>query len=1121
MSNKNHTNNHITEPSKTLTNNQNAAAKPLPLPSRNEIITRENSDQTKTENNEEGLAALVNNIDAANNQDQYDDQNNQYEYDQNESKTIGNFLQKLRIIVTKIWSPVYSHGKSIIAGIKKLSAGRNLFWKFVKTIQSFCTLKFDDEINQTNESDNVNDYIDVSKKYDKELSQIETQPKSENLSAQKTDEIATDTKQINVTENHNNNPSTPFSSNLYGNDDEIYEGTSWRDMLVKSAVIAVTLLLLVAAYIGIRSIINPQTTDNIAVNEPENLPNEKINNDTNSAENKLFEPANSKTENTSAANKNLPETSPPTTQNKNVNYTNNNSNHEVAPAISYANPSIVNNNTNTTETKNEIQNNTTPKPQEPPQTSNDIFSANSSSLNSTIANSPIANPASANSAPANPAIENNPIGNTINEPANNSPFANTASATAPPVDASFDNVFAGFPSANSEVPPVAPTGNNSPFDNNSSAAFPTTFPAAFPADNTSEIKNVKNVTSTNNTTNTPDTTPPLNNPPLDNSQPETNKIVLAGGAVNEKDQKKNTTEKKSTDKSKEKKVAKSTENFNINPNAEMVPLGNNNNPISVANNQNTKKQTLDNKNSAAKKTPETQKKTVDKKSDPVKIASVPMETLPVTDSKPNSLSDTDSVLRVPPQDYNLTPASNSNPNPNLNKSAVANTSTPDKKNAQPISVTKNKDPLSIVPDSTIQPRFTEATPPVLAKNDALSEIKYTSDMGALPTTITTESKPLIPTSGDVAPLKNVQPTTAFNAEPTVRIPLESPAAQAKNSDKVIPVAPNNTNKNPEPNPNNLTATQPTLLFDNPATNIRNENSNKPNDNTANAKLFVETKNPATTSTPNQLENTLPMPVPINSDNAQVNTLSALLPSNVAGSAVLPDETLRELETLQDNAPAVIADGNPSYRHLPSPSNPAAVQIKNSAKVLSSGASASVYRGELDREITKSPENAELYTVKTGDTYMSICDNYYGTGLLYRALAVHNRNRGAAWIPVEGSQIEIPTADYLRTNYANVLARNNRYGTRLNNTTTSTSTSAAQTQPNTNTATIKKSTGTTYTVRQGDSVFKIAQEQLKDTARWRDIIRYNSDKLQSARDLKPGMEIILPTSTAAGYIPNAH
>lgn len=56
-------------------------------------------------------------------------------------------------------------------------------------------------------------------------------------------------------------------------------------------------------------------------------------------------------------------------------------------------------------------------------------------------------------------------------------------------------------------------------------------------------------------------------------------------------------------------------------------------------------------------------------------------------------------------------------------------------------------------------------------------------------------------------------------------------------------------------------------------------------------------------------------------------------------------------------------------------------------------------------------------------------------------------------------------------------------------------------------------GVRYIVQEGDTVFRLATDKLKDSTRWREILAMNEDRLQSVRDLKPGMEILLPVETA--------
>jgi nucleoid-associated protein YgaU len=56
-------------------------------------------------------------------------------------------------------------------------------------------------------------------------------------------------------------------------------------------------------------------------------------------------------------------------------------------------------------------------------------------------------------------------------------------------------------------------------------------------------------------------------------------------------------------------------------------------------------------------------------------------------------------------------------------------------------------------------------------------------------------------------------------------------------------------------------------------------------------------------------------------------------------------------------------------------------------------------------------------------------------------------------------------------------------------------------------------GIRYIVQEGDTVFRLATDKLKDSTRWREILAMNEDRLQDVRDLRPGMEILLPVETA--------
>ena len=120
--------------------------------------------------------------------------------------------------------------------------------------------------------------------------------------------------------------------------------------------------------------------------------------------------------------------------------------------------------------------------------------------------------------------------------------------------------------------------------------------------------------------------------------------------------------------------------------------------------------------------------------------------------------------------------------------------------------------------------------------------------------------------------------------------------------------------------------------------------------------------------------------------------------------------------------------------------------------------------------------------------MTISDKFYGTSLLYRALARHNQTLGIDWRPAEGVAIEIPTADYLRTHYGETADQQQRYLE-------------------------SQQAAVRYIVQEGDTIFRLATDKLRDSTRWREIYALNRDRLQDVRDLKPGMEILLPVETA--------
>lgn len=190
-------------------------------------------------------------------------------------------------------------------------------------------------------------------------------------------------------------------------------------------------------------------------------------------------------------------------------------------------------------------------------------------------------------------------------------------------------------------------------------------------------------------------------------------------------------------------------------------------------------------------------------------------------------------------------------------------------------------------------------------------------------------------------------------------------------------------------------------------------------------------------------------------------LQELLPSS---SGTDQDSMWSEIASLETSTPMPVrAVAAPAYRNE-----------------RADGERGMTFQNRIDSEIKRSPSETKTYTVQQGDTYMTISDQFYGTSLLYTALAAHNQQLGIGWRPTEGVVIEVPTTEYLRTHYS-------------------------ETKP----LLVAQSSSVRYIVQEGDTVFRLATDKLQDSTRWREIYAINSDRLQNVRNLKPGMEILLP------------
>ncbi|MDR3183126.1 MAG: LysM peptidoglycan-binding domain-containing protein [Planctomycetaceae bacterium] len=224
---------------------------------------------------------------------------------------------------------------------------------------------------------------------------------------------------------------------------------------------------------------------------------------------------------------------------------------------------------------------------------------------------------------------------------------------------------------------------------------------------------------------------------------------------------------------------------------------------------------------------------------------------------------------------------------------------------------------------------------------------------------------------------------------------------------------------------------------------------------------------------------------------EMKSLEGLLPGKETAetekTGTVP--AMDSLPPLRDAPQAVYVSANPAYRRAEV--SPLRLEPAVSETKLFSEEGGKTFKKRMKELIQRSPESTEQYTVQQGDTYLTISDRFYGTSLLYTALAVHNRKLNAGWQPAEGAVIEVPPAEFLQAEYANVINRQER---RLN----------AQTA----------SQGIRYVVQDGDTLLGLAMDKLHNSARWHEILAMNTDRLSDPRDLKPGMEILIPAESVS-------
>lgn len=241
-----------------------------------------------------------------------------------------------------------------------------------------------------------------------------------------------------------------------------------------------------------------------------------------------------------------------------------------------------------------------------------------------------------------------------------------------------------------------------------------------------------------------------------------------------------------------------------------------------------------------------------------------------------------------------------------------------------------------------------------------------------------------------------------------------------------------------------------------------------------------------------------MSVPLNPNDPASNQLLDLLPSS--GETKF---TVGQIVPVSDAPAPSFAAGNGKYRRTRRSETPTEIREGVQANQTRGGSASGArsFRQLFSEEVKNSPAETRQYTVKEGDTYLTICEKEYDTTLLYSALAVHNRQRGATWKPTPGTVIELPPADFLRTNYEEVLSRSRNSGA-----TRRTPQGAARGPL------AGAESGIRYVAQEGDTVFKIALDRLRDSNRWQEVLAMNSEKVRNAYEPLPaGTEILLPAT----------
>ncbi len=138
-----------------------------------------------------------------------------------------------------------------------------------------------------------------------------------------------------------------------------------------------------------------------------------------------------------------------------------------------------------------------------------------------------------------------------------------------------------------------------------------------------------------------------------------------------------------------------------------------------------------------------------------------------------------------------------------------------------------------------------------------------------------------------------------------------------------------------------------------------------------------------------------------------------------------------------------------------------------------------------------------YEVQPNDSFWTISEKLYGTGAYFRALAEYNGGKVANQNQLQvGQVIAAPDVAELEQKHAALCPKpEHRYVARHH-------TTISRVGQHGNAA--------TYTVAEGDSLYRIARHELGDASRWHEIFKLNREVIgESFNHLRPGTQLVLP------------